>query len=47
MNKETKKMNQEWIQKQQDMKKTWSGYYIGGAILAVMILGFLIWTFIK
>lgn len=48
MNKETKKMNEEWVNKQQEMKKTWTGYYIGGAIFAIFMLGLLVWMlFIK
>lgn len=46
MNKETKDMNKVWLEKQKEMKTSWSSYYIGAAILAVAVLIFLIYRLI-
>ncbi|MCI8271825.1 MAG: hypothetical protein HFG16_05880 [Erysipelotrichaceae bacterium] len=43
MNKETKDMNKVWLEKQKEMKASWSAYYIGAAIFAVAVLIFLIY----
>ncbi len=48
MNKETKKMNKEWVEKQKSIGKDWSGYYKGGFIvMAIMIVLLLIYLFTK
>ena len=37
MNKETKDMNKVWLEKQKEMKASWSAYYIGAAVLIFLI----------
>ncbi len=46
MNKEIKDMNKVWLEKQKEMKTTWSAYYIGAAVFAAAVLIFLIYLFI-
>ncbi|MFV0380675.1 MAG: hypothetical protein ACK5KR_00335 [Breznakia sp.] len=36
-----KEMNKVWIKKQQELGKTWKGYYIGSTIFAVIAFALL------
>lgn len=42
VDKETKKLNKTWVAKQDELQKDWSGYYIGGLIVVVIVIGILV-----
>ncbi|MEG0409072.1 MAG: hypothetical protein RR623_09375 [Bacilli bacterium] len=47
VSKETKEMNEQWCNKQKEMKKTWSSYYIGGFIVALLLLSFIVFMILS
>lgn len=47
ISKETKEMNERWVKKQDEIKKSWNGFYIGGFILSVLILVFLVYLYVR
>lgn len=37
VSKETQEMNKRWVEKQKEIKKTYSSYYVGGFIILLII----------
>lgn len=46
--KETKKMNETWVSKQNDLHKTYSNYILAGGLLVVaLFIGLLLFMYLK